>query len=251
MSSETCSTINFDGRVATVTIATEGGLNVMSSAAIRRLGDAIEQVKRNTDVRFTVIRAEGKVFVAGADIKEMSDYQPQEGRTFGELGSSVCDAIEALPSITLAALQGAALGGGCEIALACDFRIATTRVKVGLPETTLGLIPGWGGIPRAVRLLGESAAKRLIFSGAVISAEEAKSIGLFDEVVPDADALQDAIIKLWGYFDRGSPAAVALVKRALRNGKDVSAFADCFAGPESREGMTAFIEKREPAWTKG
>lgn len=250
MSSNTTANVTIEGRLATITISTPEGMNVMSTGAIKRLGHAVETVADASDVRFTVIRAEGRVFVAGADIKEMSDYHSQEAGTFGELGSSVCDAIETLPSITLAVLQGAALGGGCEIALACDFRIATTKVKIGLPETTLGLIPGWGGIPRAVRLLGETTAKRLIFSGTVISAEEAKSIGLLDEVVPDADALQDAISKQRAYFSKGSPAAVALVKRALRDGKDVSAFADCFAGPESREGMTAFIEKREPAWMK-
>ena len=248
MSSATRADLAVDGSLATVTIATKGGLNVMSTDAIRRLGHAIEQLKTGPDIRFTIIRAEGKVFVAGADIKEMADYQPHDARQFGELGSAVCDAIEALPSITLAALQGAALGGGCEIALACDFRIATSNVKIGLPETTLGLIPGWGGIPRAVRLLGVTTAKRLIFSGAAITAHEAKSIGLIDDVVPDAGALEEAIRKHRACFTKGSPAAVALVKRALRDGKDVAAFTDCFTAPESREGMSAFIKKREPSW---
>lgn len=251
MSSNTTANVTIDGRLATITISTSDGLNVMSTDAISRLGAAVDQVADATDIRYTVIRAEGKVFVAGADIKEMSGYQPQDAQKFGELGSSVCDAIETLPSITLAAMQGAALGGGCEIALACDFRIAVSRAKIGLPETTLGLLPGWGGIPRAVRVLGESAAKRLIFSGAVISAEEAESIGLIDEMASDADALETAIRKHRDYFTKGSPAAVALVKQALRDGKDVAAFADCFAGAESREGMTAFIEKREPTWMKG
>jgi len=250
MSSTTCANLAVDGSLATVTIATDGGLNVMSTDAIRRLGQAIEQIRAHDDIRFTVIRAEGKVFVAGADIKEMADYQPHDARQFGELGSAVCDAIEALPSITLAALQGAALGGGCEIALACDFRIAASNVRIGLPETTLGLIPGWGGIPRAVRRLGETTAKRLIFSGSAITAEEAKAIGLIDEVVSDAVALEDAIDKHRAYFTNGSPAAVALVKRALRDDKDVAAFADCFTTPQSREGMTAFIEKRNANWTQ-
>ena len=251
MSGNTTTSVTIDDHLATVTIATEDGLNVMSSGAIRRLGEAINQIKEHRDVRFTVVRAEGKVFVAGADIKEMRDYTPQDAQTFGELGSSVCDAIEALPSITLAALQGAALGGGCEIALACDFRIATSTVKIGLPETTLGLIPGWGGVPRAVRLLGPAAAKRLIFSGAAVPADQARSIGLIDEVVPDEAALHDAIPEFCARFSKASPAAVALVKRALRDGRDVAAFADCFTGPESREGMNAFIEKRKPGWLTG
>lgn len=251
MSNETLSNLTVDGSLATITIATEGGLNVMSSPAMTRLGDVVGQVAKNPAIRFTVLRAEGKVFVAGADIKEMTAFDAAAARAFGELGSGVCDAIAALPSITVAAIQGAALGGGCEIALACDFRIAVANAKIGLPETTLGLLPGWGGIPRAAKIAGEGVAKRLIFSGAPVSADEALNIGLVDQVLADQAALDEAVKNLRASFAKGSPTAIALVKRALRDGQDVAAFAACFTGPESREGMTAFVEKRPAVWMKG
>ncbi len=248
MSITTQSTAVIDGAYATITISTESGLNVMSAEAMRSLGAAVEKVASAEGVRFTAIRAEGKVFVAGADIKEMSACDADQAREFGRLGSGVCDAIAALPCVTVAVLQGAAAGGGCEIALACDFRIATARVKIGLPEVTLGLIPGWGGIPRAARILGCTQAKRLIFSGSLISAEEANRIGLITSVVADADGLADELGSLWELFVKASPAAIGLVKRALRDGDDVGAFADCFRNAESREGMAAFVEKRAAKW---
>lgn len=251
MSSNTRASLIIDGSLATVTIATEGGLNIMSQAVVAQFGEVIEQVQESDGIRFTVIRAEGKVFIAGADIKEMSGYDGAAAEEFGRIGSALCDAIEALPSITIAAIQGAAMGGGCEIALACDFRIATAKVKIGLPETTLGLLPGWGGIPRAVKLLGGPIAKRLIFGGLPISADDARAIGLIDEVVPDASALDQAVKKLRDSLIKGGPKAIALVKRALRDGQDVTAFANCFTNPESREGIKAFVEKRPAQWARG
>ncbi len=251
MSSATKATLSVDGPLATITIATEGGLNVMSTDAVGQLGEIVGQVAENRDIRFAVIRAEGKVFIAGADIKEMADFDVDVAGGFGELGSSVCDAIEELPCITIAAIHGAALGGGCEIVLATDFRIATENVKIGLPETTLGLIPGWGGVPRACLLAGVTAAKKLIYGGVPVSATEAKSMGLIDEVVADAGALDEAVKALFASLAKGSPAAIALAKQAMYEGDDVAAFAECFAGPESREGMAAFTEKRPAEWMKG
>lgn len=251
MSSETRSELSLDGAMAVVTISTTDGLNVMSTAAVTQLGEVIDAVARNADIRCTVIRATGKVFVAGADIKQMSSFDVAAARSFGQTGSAVCDAIENLPSITIAALQGAALGGGCEIALACDFRIATQKVKIGLPETTLGLLPGWGGIPRSVKLVGAPAAKRMMFGGAPLSAARAHEIGLVDELVEDETALDNAITDMRKSFTRGGPSAIALIKRALRDGEDVSAFAACFAAAESKEGMAAFAEKRAANWVEG
>lgn len=240
-----------EGSRATVTISTDGGINVLSATALKELGGVVNALAGDSRIRFTVFRAEGKVFVAGADIKEMSGFDAQAARSYGELGSRVLDAIEALPSVTVAALQGAALGGGCELAMACDFRIATSQVKIGMPETTLGLVPGWGGIPRALRLLGEPAAKRLIFSGVPVTADEALALGLVDEVVSDAASLNEAVGRWFQRFSRGGPMAISGVKRALRDGQPLSAFADCFARAESREGMAAFAEKRNPNWAAG
>ena len=201
---------------ATITFATEDALNILSASVLNTLGATVARVRKDPAIRTTTIRADGRGFIAGADIQEMASFSVDQAREYAALGQGVMADIASLPSITVAAIQGAALGGGLELALACDFRIAVKTAKLGMPEVSLGLIPGWGGIPRAVRLLGESAAKRLIFSGAVISAEEAKSIGLLDEVVPDSAALQDAINKPGAYFTKRSPAAVARVKRALR-----------------------------------
>ncbi len=251
MSSQTTANTVIDGARATITISTPDGLNVMSAGAMKRLGRAVEQVAAAKNVRFTVVRSEGKVFVAGADIKEMSGYNVSAAREFGRLGSSVCDAIEALPCVTVAVLQGAALGGGCEIALACDFRIASANVKIGLPESTLGLIPGWGGIARSYNLLRGPRAKRLMFSGGPISADEAVTVGLIDRVVADALALDAAIEELQRSLVKGGPQAISLIKRALRDGDPLAAFADCFDNAESREGMAAFSEKRTANWAEG
>lgn len=251
MTSHTHAELTIDGSLGTVTLSSEKGVNVMSSEATAQLAEVVDQLANNSDIRFAVFRAEGKVFIAGADIKEMSTFDAAAARDFGQLGTALCNAIEALPMITVAALTGAAVGGGCEIALACDFRIATSNVQIGLPETTLGLIPGWGGIPRTTRLVGGSAAKRLIFSGTPVSAEQAKELGLIDEVVPDEQALDDAIRQLRSSFTKGGPAAIGLAKRAMRDGQDLAAFAACFNDPESEEGMKAFIQKRAQKWAKG
>lgn len=251
MSSNTESTLKIDGPVATITIATANGLNVMSSSAVGQLGDVVRKAAAAGGVRFTVIRAEGKVFVAGADIKEMDEMSADAAREFSRLGSACCDAIAEQPSITVAAIQGAALGGGCEIALACDFRIVAADARIGMPETRLGLIPGWGGIPRAMKLLGPAHAKRLIFSGAPVTAADAERIGLVDQVVSDAAALDAAVLAIGKSFAKSGPRAIALAKRAMRDGRDVAAFAECFQGRESREGMGAFIQKRTPDWVKG
>jgi len=251
MTNTTRADLSIDGSLATVTITTEGGLNIMSPAAIRQFGDVIDKVRDADGIRMTIIRAEGKVFVAGADIKQMSRFDQAAALEFGQAGSRVCDAIESLPCITVALIQGAAMGGGCEIALACDFRIASANVKIGLPETTLGLIPGWGGILRSTKLLGRSVAMRMVFGGKPLSADDAKTAGLIDQVVPSVDAMDAAVADLRVSLVKGSPAAIALVKRVLQDGRDVDAFAECFTNDESREGMAAFAEKRAAAWAQG
>ncbi len=237
-----------DGWRASLTFTNETGLNVSSRETLARLAHGAETLTQNPAVRLTVVRAEGKVFLAGADIKEMAGFDAKRARDFSVFGNRTMDTLESMPSITVAAIHGAALGGGCEIVLACDFRIAVAKAKIGLPETTLGLIPGWGGTKRALRLLGPSQARRLIFGGGLLSAEEALKIGLIDEVVPDTADLGPAIDRLFGSLGRGGPRAIAMAKRAFVTGDESAAFAECFAGAESGEGMTAFMEKRLAAW---
>ena len=240
--------LEIEGSVATITLTTAEGLNVGSSDMIRRLGDAVAQVAENAQVRTTVIQGEGKVFLAGADIKEMAAFTPESGREYGALGQGVMNAIESLPSITVAGINGAAMGGGLELALACDFRVAVKSAKLALPETSLGLIPGWGGIIRATRLVGASRAKKLFFSALPVSAEDGLTFGLVDEVVNGPEDLGPRLTAFCKSFKRGAPAAVALAKRAFRDGDDLSAFADCFGTDDAREGMGAFIEKRPASW---
>ncbi|MHC4063157.1 MAG: enoyl-CoA hydratase/isomerase family protein [Planctomycetota bacterium] len=248
MSSNTEVTVSVDGPTASIVFSTADGLNVMSSEVLEKLATAVETARSATDVRWTILRAEGKVFVAGADIKQMAAFDPDQARRFSQRGNEVMDALASLPSITMAAMQGTALGGGCEIVLACDFRIATEAVKIGLPETSLGLIPGWGGTQRSLRLLGPTWARRLVWGATPLPASEAARIGLVDEVVAGPQGLDAAIERLQQQLGRGGPRAIALAKRAFLTGDEPSAFGDCLAGDESREGMTAFIEKRKAHW---
>jgi len=251
MSSNTDVKLTVDGSTATILFATEGGLNVMSAEVLEKLAAAVEKVRAAGEVRMTILRAEGKVFVAGADIKQMSGYDSAAALKFSQRGNEVMDTLASLPSITVAVMQGAALGGGCEIVLACDFRIATEAVKIGLPETSLGLIPGWGGTQRSWKLLGPQWARRLVWGAMPLSAADAKEIGLLDEVVAGPDDLEPAIGNLQKQLARGGPCAIAMAKRAFLTGDEPGAFADCFVSNESREGMTAFIEKRKARWMEG
>ena len=236
------------GSNATISLVTAEGLNVGSSDMMRRLGDVVAKVGEDRTVRTTVIQGKGKVFLAGADIKEMASFDRERAIEYGRLGQGVFQAIESLPSITVAAINGAALGGGMELTLACDFRIAVKSAKIGLPETSLGLIPGWGGITRAVKLVGSTQAKKLFLSALPVSAEKGLTFGLVDEVVNSPEDLVARVTAFCKSFKRASPAAVALAKRAARDGDDLAAFGDCFETNDAREGMAAFIEKRTASW---
>lgn len=237
-----------EGSGATITLSTAEGINVLSTEVLRRLDGALAEVEKQSKVRWTVVQATGKVFAAGADIKEMSNFGPNEGRTYGQFGQKVLNRLASLPCVTVAALQGAALGGGFELALACDFRLAVKSAKLGLPEVTLGLIPGWAGIPRLVKLIGPARAKRLFLSGMPVSAEEALAFGAVDEVVNSAEDLTGRVAAFCKSFQKASPAAVALAKRAVADGDDIGAFADCLNKVDSREGIAAFLEKRAAKW---
>lgn len=240
--------LKIDGSHAAITFRSEVGVNVLTSESLHTLGAIVARLKKEPGVRTMSIHGEGKLFMAGADIKEMAGFTPDQARAYGELGHNVFNDLASLPCITIAAVQGAALGGGLELALACDFRIAVKSAKLGCPEVALGLIPGWGGIARLTKLLGAVRAKKLFLSGNPISGEEAHNWGLVDELVNSPEDLLHRIPVFCRSFKRASPAAVALAKRAVRDFDELSAFAECFAHKESREGMTAFIEKRSASW---
>jgi enoyl-CoA hydratase len=235
---------------ATITFASEEGLNILSPDVIHSFGAAVAKVRREPSVRTTTLQAEGKVFLAGADIRAMMDFTPDQARDYALLGQGVLNDLEALPSVTVAAINGAAVGGGLEFALACDFRIAVKHAKLGQPEVTLGLIPGWGGISRMAKLVGPARAKRLFLSGHQISAEDAMHFGLVDEVSNSVEDLHHRVAAFCKTFRRAGPAAVALAKRAFRDHDELSAFAECFNNRDCREGMRAFVEKRPAAWVE-
>lgn len=249
--SETQVDLKIDGPLATATLRTDGGLNVLSAAVLDRIEAVATQVRGAAGVRTMLLAAEGKVFVAGANIKELADLDPAGAKAVSQRGNRAFDAVADLPCVTIARLHGAALGGGFELAMACDFRIAVEGAKIGLPETSLGLVPGWSGISRMAALAGPAVAKRLMFSAGMIPASQARAYGLVDAVAKDEAELDAAIAAMIKEFRRGSPNAISLIKQTLRGGDEVEAFSYCFAHDESREGMAAFVEKRPAAWMEG
>ena len=239
---------NIEGSQATITFVTEEGLNVLTGDGLYSLGAAVAKVRKDPNVRTTVVQAKGKVFVAGADIKEMAPFNADQAHEYATRGQSVMNDLASLPSITVAAIQGAALGGGLEVALACDFRLAVKSAKLGLPEVSLGLMPGWGGIKRLTQLIGPARAKRMYLSANPLSGEDALSVGLVDEIVNSPEDLHHRAIVFCKSFQKASPASVALAKRAARDQDETAAFVDCFRNKDSREGMAAFAEKRPAKW---
>jgi len=247
--------LEINEKIATVVIDRPEALNALNSDVMKELYEAVEKIKATPDVRVALFMGGGeKSFVAGADIKQMADMTPIEGAEWGRFGQSTFSAIAELPCPTIAVVQGFALGGGCELALACDIRIASEKARFGQPEVGLGIVPGFGGTQRLARLVGPGQAKRLIFSGEMISANEAYAIGLVEQVVPH-EQLKEAAMKLAQTIASKSPNAVRLAKVAINHGLEgsleegmrleASLFGLCFASPEQKEGMTDFLEKRQ------
>lgn len=240
--------------ILTITLDNPKTLNALNYQLIRELDDAIDQASVS-DARAVLITGSGKSFVAGADIKAMSVLSPAEAKAFGKLGASVFRKIELLPQPVIAVVNGFALGGGCELAMACDIRIASTKAKFGQPEVGLGITPGFSGTQRLSRLVGLGKAKELIFTGAIISAEQAHSIGLVDQLA-EPDELGEKALELAQAIAKNSCTAVQYAKQAINYGyqtdidsaidMELSYFALCFADPDQKEGMNAFIEKRTP-----
>jgi enoyl-CoA hydratase len=246
--------VDAGGAVATVTIDRPQVLNALDDVTLRELLAAFEGLAESPLLRCVILSGAGeKAFVAGADIAKMAGLGPRDARAFAELGHSLGDAIEALSVPVIAAVGGFALGGGCELALACDFIYASTKARFGQPEVNLGVIPGFGGTQRLARRVGLGRARELIYTGAIIPAEEALRIGLVNAVVdpaqlmPRVRAVADAIAQK-------GPLAIADAKRALRRGSDLplaeahelerQLFAGLFATEDQKEGMKAFLEKR-------
>ena len=251
--------VAMEDRLAIVTVNRPEALNALNSRVLRELSMSIEHLSMAADVGAIILTGAGdRAFVAGADIKEMAGLSALEMRAFSEAGRRLGDAMAACNKPILAAINGFALGGGCELALACDIRVASDRARIGQPEVNIGIIPGFGGSQRLPRLVGMGWAAEMIFSGESIDAATAERIGLVNRVVP-ADRLLEETKALARKILEKSPAAIALAKACLRASMDMplsagldfetAAFGVVGSTHDKEEGMRAFIEKRKPTWT--
>ena len=243
------------GNIAVATINRPKALNALNSAVVADLDEMIGQIMADEEIRALVITGSGeKAFVAGADIGEMSTLTKAEGEAFGKLGNDVFRRLEKLPIPTIAAVNGFALGGGCELSMSCDIRICADTAVFGQPETGLGITPGFGGTQRLARLVGPGMAKQLIYTAKNIKADEALRIGLVNAVYPLAE-LYAAAEKLASQIAANAPIAVRAAKKAINEGLDLpmdeavvveeKAFGSCFETADQQEGMGAFLEKRK------
>lgn len=242
-------------QIGILTIDREKALNALNSAVIRELEEVLDALDYDT-VRCLIVRGAGeKAFVAGADIGEMCALDPAQGEAFGKLGNDVFRKLETLPVPTIAAVFGFALGGGCELAMCCDIRLAADTAVFAQPEVSLGITAGFGGTQRLPRLIGMGKAKELLYTTAKIKADEALALGLVNAVYPP-EALMDEAIKLAGKIARNAPIAVRATKKAMNDGMQVGMdeaivieeklFGSCFGTEDQNNGMTAFLEKRKP-----
>ena len=245
--------VSVDGPIATVTIDREPVLNALSSKVLAELTHVAGELEISADVRVVILTGAGdKAFVAGADIAEMLELTPVQAHAFAQMGGAIGTAIESSEKAWIAAVGGFALGGGCELALACDFIHASDRAKLGQPEVKLGVIPGFGGTQRLPRRVGVAKAKELCMTGDPIDAAEALRIGLVDAVWPHAE-LQARVRELAGRIAANGPLAVAEAKRLIHLGQSAPldqalaleqrSFGLLFGTADQREGMSAFIAR--------
>ncbi|MDT8715498.1 short-chain-enoyl-CoA hydratase [Clostridium sp. 19966] len=244
-----------DGKVAVVTINRPKALNALNSETLKDLDVVITELENDDEIYAVILTGAGeKAFVAGADITEMKDLNTVAGRKFSILGNRVFRRLENLEKPVIAAVGGFALGGGCELSLACDIRIASEKAKFGQPEVGLGITPGFGGTQRLARLVGTGVAKELIYTAKVIKADEALRIGLVNKVV-EPEKLMEEAKAMAQTIAANAPLAVKFSKVAINRGiqtdidtalmYEAEAFGECFSTEDQKEGMTAFVEKRE------
>jgi enoyl-CoA hydratase len=245
-----------DGGVVVVTLDRQEALNALNREVLSELRDRLRELATDTETRVLVLTGAGdRAFAAGADIKEMTEMGVLEGHAWGSLGHECGRLLESMPKPTLAAVNGFALGGGCELALACDIRHASERAQFGQPEINLAIIPGWGGTQRLARAVGPALAKDLILTGRAIDAAEALRIGLVSAVYPAGELLDRALETAAALAAKSAVALSAAKDAANRSLQgDLGAglsyeailFAALFATEDQKEGMRAFAEKREP-----
>lgn len=242
-----------EGHVATITINRPKALNALSTQVLTELNAALDEVAADQDVYALIITGAGeKSFVAGADIAEMKDKSVEEAAIYGKFGNEVFRKIETFRCPVIAAVNGFALGGGCELAMSCDIRVASENALFGQPEVGLGITPGFGGTQRLARLVGAGIAKEMIYTARNIKADRAAEIGLVNKVVA-AEELLPTVMKMAAGIAKNAPIAVAYAKKAINNGLqtdidggiaiEVEEFSNCFATEDQTYGMTCFLEK--------
>lgn len=247
------------GAIATITIAREDKLNALDSATIGELLRAFLIARSDQDVRAVVLTGAGrKAFIAGADIAEMANLSPDAARRFAERGQQLTELIESMSKPVIAAVNGFALGGGCEIALSCHIRVASEGARFGQPEVKIGLLPGFGGSQRLPRLIGKGRALELLLTGGMIDAGEALRIGLVNKVVP-AESLVETAMDIAEVIAANAPLAIEYCMAAVSSGLEMpleealrmeaALFGLCFASDDMREGTSAFLEKRPARFT--
>jgi len=245
--------------IALLTFNNPQALNALTVATFHELADMLDALENDAEVRVILLTGAGdKAFVAGGDIRYLESLTPEGARDFALLAQRVYDRIETFPRPVIAVVNGYALGGGCELAMACDLRIASETARFGQPEVKLGIIPGFAGTQRLARLVGKGRAKELVFSGEMIDAREAWRIGLVNRVVP-ADRLLSEARAVAATMISKSASAIRLAKDAIENGLEMDfaraaryeadLFALCFATDDAREGLNAFVTKRPPNFT--
>ena len=245
--------------IGIITLNRPKSLNALNQATLEELSQLADLIAKDESVKVVILTGSGdKAFVAGADITQMQPMSAIEGRNFGKLGQAVFNKIENLPQPVIGAINGFALGGGCELAMACDIRYASEKAKFGQPEVSLGITPGFAGTQRLPRLVGKGRAKELLYTGDIIDANEAYRLGLVNKVVP-AEELMQAVKALAEKILSRAPVAVQLCKAAVNEGLDTDletgtayeaeVFGLCFSTADQKEGMAAFVEKRKAQFT--
>ncbi len=250
--------LEVENGIATTFFNRPKALNALNNALFDELAIALDQVEANTDIRVLILTGSGdKAFVAGADISELVKMNPLQAKYFSRKGQKVFSKIEALPIPAIAAVNGFALGGGSEAAMACDFIYASEKALFGLPEISLGLIPGFGGTQRLARLVGNNRAKELVFTGKNIPAQKALAYGIVNEVFPH-DTLMEEVQKTAKFIASKGRVALRAAKEVIQNGTatdletgckiENDAFALTMTSEDAKEGTSAFLEKRKPVF---
>lgn len=251
--------LNSQGAVTRIRFETENGIHILSAQTRRELARAIQVVNRDVNCRVVIFEAQGRTFLAGAELTELQALTAQTAEVYAVGGQELMNSIAKLKPVTICAIHAACAGGGCELALACDLRPAAAGARIGLPEVSLGLIPGWGGTVRATKLLGAATARRVILQGSLFPASEALQLGLVDSVFPNDTFTTDVDALIAHLLTRG-PAAMQRAKKLIHQlstreqkkafRREAKNFAACYLTGEPAEGISAFLEKRTPVWPK-